>query len=82
MAPFLEDDKRASHFFKQQSEKFTINLPEYIRFRLERAGIVNIQLANKDTYALEKDYFSYRRATHKGETDYGRQISAISIRSS
>jgi len=82
MVPFLEDDKRASQFFKRQSEKFTFNLPEYIRFRLERAGIVHILSANKDTYELGAEYFSYRRATHRGELDYGRQISTISIRSS
>lgn len=32
-----------------------------------------------DTYKNENDYFSYRRATHKDESDYGRQISAIVI---
>lgn len=82
MLPFVEEDKCTTKFFGQQSEKLMFNLPDYIRFRLERAGIVHILAANKDTYALEKDYFSYRRATHGGESDYGRQISAISIRSS
>ena len=32
------------------------------------------------TYAREADFFSFRRATHRGETDYGREISAIVLR--
>ena len=27
----------------------------------------------------DEDRFSYRRTTHKGEADYGRQISAICL---
>ena len=33
------------------------------------------------TYADEENFFSYRRTTHRREPDYGRQLSAISIRS-
>jgi hypothetical protein len=29
------------------------------------------------TYAREEEFFSFRRATHRGENDYGRQLSAI-----
>jgi copper oxidase (laccase) domain-containing protein len=29
------------------------------------------------TYCDETRFFSYRRSQHHGETDYGRQISAI-----
>jgi len=31
------------------------------------------------TYADEERFYSYRRATHRGEPDYGRLISAISL---
>ncbi|NNE24089.1 MAG: polyphenol oxidase, partial [Rhizobiales bacterium] len=31
------------------------------------------------TYADEARFFSYRRTTHRGEPDYGRQLSAIMI---
>ena len=34
-----------------------------------------------DTYADEARFFSYRRATHRGEADYGRLVAAISLRS-
>jgi polyphenol oxidase len=47
---------------------------------LQQANVRRIFLSCPDTYANEKDYFSYRRATHRREPDYGRQISIISIR--
>ncbi len=62
--------------------KQLFNFSAYVEFRLKRAGVQSIYLSQIDTYANETDYFSYRRATHRGEADYGRQISAISIRTS
>jgi hypothetical protein len=32
-----------------------------------------------DTYAQEDRFYSFRRATHRGEPDYGRQISLIAL---
>jgi copper oxidase (laccase) domain-containing protein len=32
-----------------------------------------------DTYADQDRFFSFRRATHRGETGYGRQISIIGL---
>ena len=32
-----------------------------------------------DTYPDADRFFSFRRATHRGEPDYGRQISLIGI---
>jgi polyphenol oxidase len=56
------------------------DLPGFILWRLQQANVRRIFLSCPDTYANEKDYFSYRRATHRREPDYGRQISIISIR--
>jgi YfiH family protein len=83
LKPFIEEDKRAVNFFRgaQVEQKFLFNLPAYIHFRLNRAGVGQILTSGIDTYSSENDYFSYRRATHRGEVVYGRQISAISIRS-
>jgi YfiH family protein len=53
------------------------DLPAYIVHRLEKAGAgsaVNLGLC---TYSDETRFFSYRRMTHRGETDYGRHLSAI-----
>jgi YfiH family protein len=53
---------------------FDLNL--YTVDRLRRAGVAAEQLG-RCTYAEEDLFYSYRRMTHRGEADYGRQISAI-----
>lgn len=52
------------------------DLNRYTLDRLARAGVA-AHAVSRCTYADEADFFSYRRATHRGEGDYGRQISAI-----
>lgn len=54
------------------------DLPAYIVDRLGRAGVgkaVNLDIC---TYG-DARLFSYRRMTHRGEADYGRQMSAIAL---
>ncbi|MFA7639356.1 MAG: laccase domain-containing protein, partial [Parvibaculum sp.] len=43
-------------------------------------GIGTVVTLGNCTYQDEKRFFSYRRATHRSEIDYGRQISAIMLR--
>jgi len=31
------------------------------------------------TYADPARFYSYRRSTHRGETDYGRHLNAVSL---
>jgi len=52
------------------------DLPGYIGARLRQAGVLSADLA-LCTYGDEERFFSYRRATHRGEADYGRLLSAI-----
>lgn len=54
------------------------DLWSFIIARLEEAG-VQASALRQCTYADEEQFFSYRRTTHRGEPDYGRQISAITI---
>lgn len=54
------------------------DLPAYTLARLEAAG-VSAEATGLCTYADEDRFFSYRRTTHRGEPDYGRQIAAIAI---
>ena len=61
---------RAGHFM------FDLNL--YTVERLGRAGVQASQLG-RCTYAEEDLFYSYRRATHRNEADYGRLISAIAL---
>lgn len=56
------------------------DLPAYILSRLNGAGVKGAWTGHC-TYREEARFYSYRRKTHRGEPDYGRQISAIMIRS-
>ena len=55
------------------------DLEAYVVARLAAAGVRRIEAAGLDTYALEDRFYSYRRATHRGEADYGRQVSLIGL---
>ena len=75
----LARDQRAEDFFCPCSHDSCIyfDLPGYIRQRLTRRGVENISTIAYCTYEREDYFFSFRRATHLGETGYGRQISLI-----
>lgn len=53
------------------------NLNAYIAERAARAGLGGFEDLGLDTYADESRFFSYRRATHRKEPDYGRLMSVI-----
>ena len=55
------------------------DLEAYVAHRLAAAGLTRIEALGLDTYADDARYFSYRRATHRHEADYGRQISLIGL---
>ena len=46
---------------------------------MRAAGIGEFANLGLCTYANEEHFFSYRRTTHRGEPDYGRLISAITL---
>jgi purine-nucleoside/S-methyl-5'-thioadenosine phosphorylase / adenosine deaminase len=56
------------------------DLPGYVEHRLRSAGMGHVETLPLDTYADADRFYSYRRATHRGEADYGRQLSAIALR--
>lgn len=80
--PFLEKHDAAERFFMagRKPGHLMFDLAGYIAFRLAHAGVKHVSLMGIDTYADEENCFSYRRATHRGEPDYGRELSAIIIR--
>jgi purine-nucleoside/S-methyl-5'-thioadenosine phosphorylase / adenosine deaminase len=81
-ARFIGADGRNGKFFapSDRSGHFYFDLPAYALARLSRSGIGAITNLGACTYRQETDYFSYRRATHRGEADYGRNVSAILLR--
>jgi YfiH family protein len=57
------------------------DLEAYVVARLAAAGVRRIEAMGLDTYAMEDRYYSFRRATHRIEPAYGRQISLIGLAS-
>jgi len=80
---FLADATANAGFFLPgaRETRFQFGLEAYVAQRLERAGIGSVECCGSDTYAREADFYSYRRATHRGESDYGRDLSAIVLTS-
>lgn len=72
-------DESYARFFKpsEKSGHALFNLPGLIAVELGLAGLTHIEDIKRDTYAEEDLFFSYRRMTHKGESDYGRHLHAI-----
>ena len=77
---FCEDDPANERFFADGRDgRQQFDLESYVVARLAGAGIGRIEALGLDTYADEDRFFSYRRATHRGEASYGRQISVIGL---
>jgi hypothetical protein len=55
------------------------DLHGYIAERIARAGVDRFEDLGLDTYPDETRFFSYRRATHRSELDYGRLVAAIAL---
>lgn len=73
------DGLRGRKFFQPSDKEghYRFDLAAYAAHRLAQAGIGAVAGLGLCTYPLENGFFSFRRATHWGESDYGREISAI-----
>ena len=77
---FLADDAANDRFFADGPVgQPHFDLEAYCVARLAAAGVRNVAALGLDTYADEARFFSYRRATHRTEPDYGRQLSVIGL---
>ena len=74
---YVPDNER--FFADGPTGKPHFDLEAYVAARLASAGIRQVEALGLDTYAAPNRFFSYRRATHKGEPTYGRQISLIGL---
>lgn len=54
-------------------------LEAYVADRLAEYGVGVVEGLGLDTYDDEARFYSFRRATHAGEADYGRQIALIGV---
>ncbi len=74
-ANFTHEDER--HFSVGRDEHWQFDLPGFVAARLAKSGLKTVQLLDLDTFSLSQRYYSYRRASGRGQANYGRQISMI-----
>ena len=80
-APFLAHDPAAGAFFRPapRDAHYLFDLPGYVARRLDALGLAEVARLERDTYAEEAQFFSYRRNSQQGERDYGRLLAAIAL---
>ena len=78
-APFLVENPDNADFFapSRRSGHHMFDIGGYVARRLGDCGVELLQRSPNDTVAEEQRFFSYRRATLRGEKDYGRGLSVI-----
>jgi YfiH family protein len=77
---FVEEGSDNGRFFVEgPAGKPHFDLEAYVVHRLLAAGVGEVEALNLDTYGDEDRFYSFRRATHRGEADYGRQVSLIGL---
>jgi len=78
---FTEADPANARYFTASSRAghAMFDLPRYLEDRLRAEGVGTVVNLSLCTFSDERRFFSYRRATHRREQDYGRLISAIAL---
>jgi hypothetical protein len=79
--PFIADDPDSVAYFAaaRRAGHALFDLGGYLEHRLRRAGVAMVERSRHDTVAEADQFFSYRRACLRGETAYGRGLSAIAL---
>ncbi len=76
---FINKDKKNNKFFKIKYKKLYFDLPSYVKSCLLKNKIKNIEKMNIDTFDINNNLFSARRALKLNHADYGRNISIIML---
>ncbi|MCY3983070.1 MAG: peptidoglycan editing factor PgeF [Roseovarius sp.] len=77
---FLDASPDYNHYFiNGESGRYFFDLPAFAIGRLRNAGIGEVEWIRHCTYEEADRFYSYRRATHNGDADYGRLISVIAL---
>ncbi len=78
---FMAVDLNNARFFApaERPGHALFDLAGYVLARLERAGLTQVEDLGLCTYADPEQFYSYRRATHRAEPDYGRHVNAIAL---
>lgn len=78
---FDHHDPGSARFFASgaSADKRLFDLPGFVLWRLEQAGVADAAWTGHDTRTDETRFFSNRRAHLNGEPDFGRLMSAITL---
>ena len=77
---FLAEDPDHARFFAGgEGDRVHFDLPSFCLHRLRAAGLAEAEWTGHCTFSDERRFFSYRRATKRGEGDYGRLVAAIRL---
>ena len=80
VARFTDAEPANERFFRDARPGHAMfDIEGYVAYRLAAAGVRRVDALGLDTYSQEDRFFSYRRATHRGEPGYGRQIALIGL---
>lgn len=66
-------------FVPGEGGRWQFDLPGYVAARLAESRVGKLEVLPCDTYADPARFYSFRRATHRGEPTYGRQLSLIGL---
>jgi purine-nucleoside/S-methyl-5'-thioadenosine phosphorylase / adenosine deaminase len=78
---FVTRNAKFARFFQKPASAARphFDLSGFIMADLATRELASVASEARCTYANESNFFSFRRATHRSEADYGREISAILV---
>ncbi|RZV36439.1 MAG: peptidoglycan editing factor PgeF, partial [Acidimicrobiales bacterium] len=77
---FIADNPATKDLFRPgKNDRSLFDMKSYLVRRISAQGVQKVGALPDCTYANPDAYFSYRQNSHKGITDYGRNISAIML---
>jgi YfiH family protein len=81
VSQFTREEAANARFFAAGARNghALFDLAAFIAARLAAAGVRHIEDIGRCTYGEEECFYSYRRSTHRNESDYGRHLSAIAL---
>ncbi|APG47740.1 peptidoglycan editing factor PgeF [Phaeobacter porticola] len=74
-----QDTKNARFFANGEGDRYLFDLPALGLHKLRSAGVGKATWTGHCTYSDPDRFYSFRRATHQKQADYGRLISCIRL---
>lgn len=79
---FLNKNEKNKKFFisSKHAQHYMFDLRGYVKELLLELGLQNVSAIEIDTYQDEEQFFSCRRAFHRGDIEFGGHLSFIQLR--